>query len=55
MSASEGGHLDVIRELLKAQAEVNIQDKVSADSWVYKYVHNVCHQERYMKFTSVGD
>jgi len=32
MSASKGGHLDVVRELLKAQAEVNIQDKVSAES-----------------------
>ena len=32
MSASKGGHLDVIRELLKAQAEMNIQDKVSAES-----------------------
>ena len=32
MSASMGGHLDVMRELLKAQAEVNIQDKVSAES-----------------------
>ena len=28
MLASEGGHLDVVRELLKAQADVNVQDKV---------------------------
>ena len=60
ISASMGGHLDVVKELLKAQANVNVQDKVcivSIDSWVYKYVHNVCHQvlERYMKFASVGD
>ena len=26
--ASEGGHLDVVRELLKAQADVNVQDMV---------------------------
>ena len=60
MLASDGGHLDVVRELLEAQADVNVQDEVcivSTDSWVYKYVHNVCHQvlERYMKFASVGD
>ena len=28
MVASVGGHLDVVRELLKAQADVNIQDRV---------------------------
>ena len=28
MLASEGGHLDVVRELLKAQADVNAQDRV---------------------------
>ena len=28
MLASEGGHLDVVRELLKAQADVNEQDEV---------------------------
>ena len=28
MLASEGGHLDVVRELLKAQADVNAQDEV---------------------------
>ena len=28
MLASEGGHLDVVRELLKAQADVNAQDWV---------------------------
>ena len=35
MSASKGGHLDVVRELLKAQADANAQDKVcivSSDS-----------------------
>ena len=26
--ASEGGHLDVVRELLRAQADVNVQDEV---------------------------
>ena len=28
MLASWGGHLDVVRELLKAQADVNAQDEV---------------------------
>ena len=28
MLASEGGHLDVVKELLKAQADVNAQDEV---------------------------
>jgi len=28
MSASGGGYLDVVRELLKAQADVNVQDEV---------------------------
>ena len=28
ISASMGGHLDVVKELLKAQANVNVQDKV---------------------------
>ena len=28
MLASVGGHLDVVRELLKAQADVNAQDEV---------------------------
>lgn len=28
MSAIMGDHLDVVRELLKAQADVNVQDKV---------------------------
>ena len=28
MLASEGGHLDVVRELLKAQADVTAQDEV---------------------------
>jgi len=28
MLAGEGGHLDVVKELLKAQADVNAQDKV---------------------------
>ena len=28
MLASEGGHLDVVRELLRAQADVNAQDEV---------------------------
>ena len=28
MLASGGGHLDVVRELLKAQADVNAQDEV---------------------------
>ena len=30
MSASMGGHLDVISELLNAQADVNVQDEVRA-------------------------
>jgi len=38
MLASKGGHLDVVRELLKAQADVNIQDEVHTlqkkKSWV---------------------
>ena len=28
MLASKGGHLDVVRELLSAQADVNVQDEV---------------------------
>ena len=28
MLASEGGHLDVLKELLHAQADVNVQDEV---------------------------
>ena len=28
MLASDGGHLDVVRELLEAQADVNVQDEV---------------------------
>ena len=28
MLASKGGHLDVVRELLKAQADVNAQDEL---------------------------
>ena len=28
MLASEGGHLDVVKELLKAQADVNAQNEV---------------------------
>ena len=28
MLASEGGHLDVVKELLRAQADVNVQDEV---------------------------
>ena len=28
MLASEGGHVDVVRELLKTQADVNIEDEV---------------------------
>jgi len=30
MSASMGGHLDVISELLNAQADVDVQDEVRA-------------------------
>ena len=29
MLASEGGHLDVVKTLLKAEADVNAQDAVS--------------------------
>ena len=36
MVASEGGHLDVVNELLKAQADVNAQDEVVYDALVRK-------------------
>ena len=32
MLASEEGHLDVVRELLRAEADVNAQDEVSSYS-----------------------
>ena len=36
MVASEGGHLDVVNELLKAQEDVNAQDEVVYDALVRK-------------------